>query len=104
MDGQRLGGLGLRAGIGQIEPGLQHHGRLRMDVALGSLPPSHLLDPPDPHLRTCRAHVLCAPEGAGLGPASPALGADWGTAPYGRRRPYLLTVRHPRGIDLRASR
>lgn len=38
-DGQRLGGLGLSARIGQIAQGLQQHGLLRMDVALGSLPP-----------------------------------------------------------------
>ena len=39
MDGQRLGGLGVSAGIGSIEQGLHQHGLLIMDVALGSLPP-----------------------------------------------------------------
>jgi hypothetical protein len=38
VDRQRLGGLGLSAGIGQIEQGLQQYGLLIMDVALGSLP------------------------------------------------------------------
>lgn len=52
----------------------------------------------------CRAHVLCAQEGAGLGPASPELGEDWGTVPEGMRLPYLRTVRHHLGIDLLASR
>ena len=102
MDGWRLGGPGLGAGIGPLEQGRHENGLPILHVALGQLPPQHLLAPPKPHLMTRGAHVLLAQLRPWRGPASPARDQDVRTAPSGVRFPHLLTACRHLGIDFRA--